>query len=70
MGFENLTEDVKAKAMDCETVEEREAFSRRKGSRSPTRSSRPSAVDLVTCSQRVVWADSGGAVLTIQDLPG
>ena len=31
MGFENLTEDVKAKAMDCETVEELERLAEEKG---------------------------------------
>jgi hypothetical protein len=31
MGFENLTEDVKAKAMDCETVEKLERLAEDKG---------------------------------------
>jgi hypothetical protein len=31
MGFENLTEDVKAKAVDCETVEELERLAEEKG---------------------------------------
>ncbi len=31
MGFENMTEDVKAKAMDCKTVEELEKLAEEKG---------------------------------------